>query len=408
MHDDYAVQIAAGSVWVIEDDGDVVGLAVLIEEPDNLLLHNVAVARPDKLLLHNVAVAPSRQHRGFGRRSSSHSPRKRPSVGAMARFASTRTSPWSRTSAYMRCSATRRLPGPISPASRGFSCASCSGIDVTNSSKRSDAMTKAFLGIIGGSGVYDVPGVEGAEWRKVAQSLGRTLGRDPRRPDRRDRRRLPAAPRARPPLLADRHQLPRQYRRAEAGRRHRPRLGLRRRIAAGGTAAGHLRAGRPVHRPHLRAREELLRRRLSSRMSRWRIRSARGSPTASRRPGAPRASPAGAAAPTSSWRGRSSPSLAESRALPLVGLRRDRHDQHAGGQARARGRDLLRDRRHGHRLRLLAPGARHVDVRLGHRSVLNDNRERVQRLLARLAPRFPAPSTSLARSAPTGRSTTRS
>jgi ribosomal protein S18 acetylase RimI-like enzyme len=55
MLDDYAAQLAAGSVWVIEDDGDVVGLAVLIAKPDNLLLHN-------------VAVDPSRQHRGFGRR----------------------------------------------------------------------------------------------------------------------------------------------------------------------------------------------------------------------------------------------------------------------------------------------------------------------------------------------------
>ena len=42
--------------------------------------------------------------------------------------------------------------------------------------------------------------------------------------------------------------------------------------------------------------------------------------------------------------------------LPQLGLRRDRHDQHAGGQARPRSRDLLRDRRHGHRLRLLARG----------------------------------------------------
>jgi purine nucleoside phosphorylase len=40
--------------------------------------------------------------------------------------------------------------------------------------------------------------------------------------------------------------------------------------------------------------------------------------------------------------------------LPLLGLRRDRHDQHAGGQARARGRAVLRDGRHGDRLRLLA------------------------------------------------------
>ena len=34
----------------------------------------------------------------------------------------------------------------------------------------------------------------------------------------------------------------------------------------------------------------------------------------------------------------------------------DRHDQHAGGQARARSRDLLRDRRHGDGFRLLASG----------------------------------------------------
>ena len=33
--------------------------------------------------------------------------------------------------------------------------------------------------------------------------------------------------------------------------------------------------------------------------------------------------------------------------LPQLGLRRDRHDQHARGQARARGGDLLRDHRHG-------------------------------------------------------------
>ena len=33
-------------------------------------------------------------------------------------------------------------------------------------------MAKAFLGIIGGSGIYDVPGVEGAEWRKVESPWG--------------------------------------------------------------------------------------------------------------------------------------------------------------------------------------------------------------------------------------------
>ena len=44
--------------------------------------------------------------------------------------------------------------------------------------------------------------------------------------------------------------------------------------------------------------------------------------------------------------------------LPQLGCRRDRHDQSAGGQARPRSRDLLRHRRHGHRLRLLARGPR--------------------------------------------------
>jgi 5'-methylthioadenosine phosphorylase len=33
-------------------------------------------------------------------------------------------------------------------------------------------MAKAFLGIVGGSGIYDVPGVEGAEWRKVDSPWG--------------------------------------------------------------------------------------------------------------------------------------------------------------------------------------------------------------------------------------------
>ena len=61
--------------------------------------------------------------------------------------------------------------------------------------------------------------------------------------------------------------------------------------------------------------------------------------------------------------------IAEVEALPLVGLRRDRHDQHAGGQARPRGGALLRDGGDGHRFRLLAPRPRHgrhpVDPRGG-------------------------------------------
>ncbi len=48
-----------------------------------------------------------------------------------------------------------------------------------------------------------------------------------------------------------------------------------------------------------------------------------------------------------------------------LGRRCHRHDQHARGQTRARGRALLRLGRHGHRLRLLAPRPRRG--RCGHR-----------------------------------------
>ena len=69
---------------------------------------------------------------------------------------------------------------------------------------------------------------------------------------------------------------------------------------------GHFVHRRPVHRPHLRAREELLR----ARLRRARVDGRSGQPAAgrssSRRPARPRRSPSPRAAPTSSWRARSS------------------------------------------------------------------------------------------------------
>ena len=129
-----------------------------------------------------------------------------------------------------------------------------------------------------------------------------------------------------------------------------------------------LRARRPVHRPHLRAREELLRHRAASRMSRWPIRSARCWSTPSRRRRkAEEHRPTRAGGTYLVMEGPQFSTRAESQPLPHLGLRRDRHDQHAGGQARPRGRDLLRDRRHGHRLRLLARRARARRRRRHHR-----------------------------------------
>jgi ribosomal protein S18 acetylase RimI-like enzyme len=56
MLDDYAAQIAAGTVSVLEDaDGVVASMIVLLR-------------RDDHLLLDNIAVRPDRQGRGFGRR----------------------------------------------------------------------------------------------------------------------------------------------------------------------------------------------------------------------------------------------------------------------------------------------------------------------------------------------------
>jgi hypothetical protein len=92
----------------------------------------------------------------------------------------------------------------------------------------------------------------------------------------------------------------------------------------------------------------------ASRMSRWRTRSAAASATRWRR----RAASAAAGEARRHLPRHGGAAILDAgreRTLPQLGLQRDRHDQHARGQARPRGRDLLRDRRDGDRLRLLAP-----------------------------------------------------
>ncbi len=44
MTDDYAARIAAGQAWVLEDGGETLGVLVLEDRPDGLLLDNIAVA----------------------------------------------------------------------------------------------------------------------------------------------------------------------------------------------------------------------------------------------------------------------------------------------------------------------------------------------------------------------------
>jgi GNAT superfamily N-acetyltransferase len=54
MLDAYTTRIADRQVWVLEDDGQIVGILVLEQGPQGLLLDN-------------IAVLPDRQGRGFGR-----------------------------------------------------------------------------------------------------------------------------------------------------------------------------------------------------------------------------------------------------------------------------------------------------------------------------------------------------
>jgi N-acetylglutamate synthase-like GNAT family acetyltransferase len=54
MTDDYPARVASGNVWVLVLDGEIVGLVVLVPEPDHMLLEN-------------VAVAPEKQRLGLGR-----------------------------------------------------------------------------------------------------------------------------------------------------------------------------------------------------------------------------------------------------------------------------------------------------------------------------------------------------
>jgi|HubBroStandDraft_5_1064220.scaffolds.fasta_scaffold13494_3 ribosomal protein S18 acetylase RimI-like enzyme len=55
MTDDYDRQVASGNVWVLELDGELLGLVVL-------------VPKPVYMLIDNVAVTPERQRSGLGRK----------------------------------------------------------------------------------------------------------------------------------------------------------------------------------------------------------------------------------------------------------------------------------------------------------------------------------------------------
>ena len=167
-------------------------------------------------------------------------------------------------------------------------------------------MAKAIVGIIGGSGVYHLPGLTDLREERVATPWGEPSDalRFGRIGDTRSG--VPRPPRPRPSLLALDDQLSRQHRRAEAGRRHRHHRAFRLRLVPPRALSRRVRDDRPVRGPHLPAPVELLRHRLRRPCLDGASDRAAPAPAPRRRGRGREASPAGTAEPMSAWKGRNS------------------------------------------------------------------------------------------------------
>ena len=215
-------------------------------------------------------------------------------------------------------------------------------------------MTRAVLGIIGGSGIYDLPGLENVREEAIKSPWGE-----------------PSAPLRHgtiaglPIVFLPRHD--KGHRLSPSDINYRANIDVLKRAGVTDlislSACGSFKEELPpgtfvlvdqfVDRTHKRESSffgKRLRRPCLDGASGRR----RGCASISPRRRRPRASRSCAAAPISAWKARNSPRYAESMTYKDAGLFGDRHDQHAGGQARPRGRDLLRQRRDGDRFRLLA------------------------------------------------------
>ena len=232
------------------------------------------------------------------------------------------------------------------------------------------------IGIIGGSGLYDMAELTDREERTVDDAVRRSVGPVPDRHAARQARRVPGAARRRAPADADRAELPRQHLRDEAARRRVHPVGERGRHPAGALQAAGPGHPRSVLRSHEGARQHVLRQRPGRARRASRIRSAGRSATSPTR----RAQTVGATVHKGGtyvcMEGPQFSTLAESKLYRIVGHGHHRDDQPAGSQARARGGDLLRDDRAGHRLRLLASRPRLGDGRHDHREPGREREDR--------------------------------
>ncbi len=223
-------------------------------------------------------------------------------------------------------------------------------------------MSDVRIGVIGGSGLYEMAGLDGGGGAAHRDALGRAFGRLHSGRPRRSQGGLPGPPRPRASPAADGAQLPRQRLRLQDSRRRVPDLGLGGRIAQEGVRSrAHRRSG-PVLRPHASPARHLLRQRhRGARLAGASGLAGSGGDSRRFRRRRRRRDP-----PRRLLRQHGGSAVLDPRRIDGLsphGLRHHRHDQPPGGEARARGRDRLRLAVDGDRLRLLARGGRGGDRR---------------------------------------------
>ena len=168
-------------------------------------------------------------------------------------------------------------------------------------------MTDWVLGVIGGSGLYDIPGLAQADWERIDSPFGA-----PSDELRRGRLRdvelvfLPRHGRGHR-LPPERRQRPRQHRRAEARRLHRRPFALGGRLAARGLAPGDfVVVDQFIDRTFAREKSFFGPGLVGPRLA-WPTRSVRACPASPPTPAAPPAPVSSRAAATWRWKARSSP-----------------------------------------------------------------------------------------------------
>ena len=115
------------------------------------------------------------------------------------------------------------------------------------------------IGIIGGSGLYDMAELTDREERTVATPFGDPSGPVRDRHAARQARRVSGAPRRRAPAAAVGAELPREHLRLQGARRRAPAVGERRRQPEGGIPAARHPRARSVLRSHQGAHQHVLR-----------------------------------------------------------------------------------------------------------------------------------------------------